>query len=76
MLHRDLFAILKKMEYYVFAQNDKNEERLVASSPSLRLARKTARRISRTTLVDGVVGAVIYAGEKMQKIETFHRYRD
>lgn len=65
------------MEYYVFIQNKEEKEKLVASSPSLEIARKTAERMANTTRVPGVISALLCLqeneGGEIEEVEVYHR---
>lgn len=65
------------MEYFVFIHNDREKEKLVASLPSLEMARATARRMANTDRIDGVVAALVCcqeeAGGEVRDLELWKR---
>jgi hypothetical protein len=79
MVKRTFFRCLRylfHMEYYVFVQDDSGMEKLVASSPSLEIARKTAQRMSNVGCVRGrnIVSALICRQEGDGAAEDLEKY--
>ena len=65
------------MEYYVFIQNSESKEKLVASSPSIEVARKMAQEIANTNRIKGVAAALLCVqkekGGEIKELELYHR---
>jgi hypothetical protein len=74
----EVFGIMGNMEYFIFVRDDAGMEKLVGSSPSLDIARKSALWMSEAKIPGHNVVAALLCGQEgldgeLQDFEIYHR---